>query len=228
MSQQSTITRAAKLQRPGIAWIGRYQVGADVIDFTVNEDDLARDSVWAAKVLTDYGIRRGSHILVTATPAETPWLDAFRVGSTRVEAVYSNAEPWNWDARRSEMYIRRLNTEMVIGLSAETVTAMGQLTDAAVRLGSVRTILARPDALPVLSELGIDAGLYVRLGPALAVSSPDHAGLQYDEKEWAIESVDGQLVVSTVGPRATPCDRQPTGVAGEVTSTSGGSRIVLR
>ncbi|OBH01491.1 hypothetical protein [Mycobacterium sp. E3247] len=228
MSQQSTIARAAKLQRPGIAWIGRYRIGDDVIDFTVSEDDFARDTAWAAQVLRGHGISKGSHVLVTATPSETPWIDAFRVGAGVAGAVYSNAEPWNWDARRSEMYIRRLNTEMVIGLSAETVTAMGQITDAAVRLGSVGTILARPEALPVINDLGIEAGLYVRLGPAVAVTAPDRAGLQYDEDEWALETVDGQLVVSTVGPRATRFDRQPTGVAGEVTSTPGGARIALR
>lgn len=227
MTQQSTIARAAKLDRPGIAWIGRYSAGGDVVDFTVSEADLARDSLRAAQVLADYGIGRGSHVLVTATPAETPWVDAFRVGARRVGAVHSNAEPWNWDARRSEMYIRRLHTDIVIGLATETLTAMAQITDISARLGPVGTILARPDAASALKELGIDAGLYVKVGPVVAVSAADGSGLQYDEKEWVVEEADGELIVSTVGPRATKVIRQHTGVHGSVAVCNGVSRLAL-
>lgn len=227
MTQQSTIARAALLDRPGIAWIGRYRVGDDVIDFTVSEGDLSRDSLWAAGVLNDYGVRKGSHVLVTATPSETPWIDAFRVGARRVGGVHSNAEPWNWDARRSEMYIRRLGTELVIGLSADVVTAIGQISDVVDRLGAVRTILARPDAVQPLRELGIVAGIYVRVGPAVAVSAPDGGGLCFNENEWAIDEIDGEFVVSTVGPRLTKAHRQRTGVRGSLTRTAGGPRLTL-
>lgn len=227
MSQHSTIARAAQLERPGIAWIGRCPAGPEVIDFTVTEADHARDSAWAAEVLGAYGIGRGSHVLITATPSETPWVDSFRAGAAIVGAVHSNAEPWNWDARRAEMYIRRLQTQILIGLAPETITAMAQLADVGERLGSIRTILARPAAIPLLTESGIDAGVYLAVGPAVAVSAPDGEGLIFNSAEWSIESVDGQLVVSTVGPRAANFDRVQTGIAGEVITTPNGPRVIL-
>lgn len=227
MTQQSTIARAATLDRPGIAWIGRFRVGDDTVDFVVSEDDLARDSRWAAGILSGFGISPGEHILVTARPSDSPWLDEFRVAARTLGIVHSNAEAWNWDARRAEMFIRRLNSAMVIGLSAETVAAMGQITDVAERLSSVRHVLARRDALAPLRELGVDAGSYALLGPAVAVSAPDGSGLSYDENEWAVEELDGELVVSSVGPRATTFDRQRTGARGQVTQSAQGARVSM-
>lgn len=42
-----------------------------------------------------------------------------------------------------------------------------------------------------------------------------------------VESIDGQLVVSTVGPRATKFVRQPTGITGSVVMSAEGARILL-
>lgn len=230
MTQQSTIARAAQLDRPGIAWIGRFTAGAersDVIDFVVSENDLERDSAWAAGILRGYGIQRGDHVLILATPGDTPWVDQFRVAAHTIGAVHSNAEAWNWDARRSEMYIRRLDTKMIVGIAAETIEAMGQIDGAIERLAGVRTVLARPGAGPALAAVGIDAGQIVRIGPAVAVSAPDGSGLCVNDDEWSVQADDGELVVTSVGPRFTKAERQRTGVRGSVASTRSGVRITL-
>jgi hypothetical protein len=227
MTQRSTTARAAKLNRPGIAWIGRFAAGDDIVDFTVSEDDLARDSVWAENILRSYGIGPDDHVLFTATPSDTPWFEQFRVAARHTGAVQSNGEAWNWDARRSEMYIRRLETKMIIGLSAQTIEAMGQITDATERLSSVSSILARPDGLAAVRALGFDAGLIIRLGPAVAVSAADGSGLCVNDDEWAVDVDDGELVVTSLGARMTQSHRQRTGVRGSVASTSAGVRITL-
>lgn len=226
MTQQSSIARAAKLERPGIAWIGRFHVDGEAVDFTVGEADLERDSQWAASLMRQYGVCAGEHILITSRPSESPWLDAFRDGARLIGAVHSNGESWGWDARRSEMYIRRLNTVLIIGLSSDTIDGISQMTDAAERLSSVRKIIARQEAVGPLQELGIEADSYRQIGPVLAVSAPG-GGLRYNESEWIVESIDGQLVVSTVGPRATKFVRQPTGITGRVVMSAEGARILL-
>jgi hypothetical protein len=197
------------------------------VDFTVSEADLTRDSLWASRILAAYGISRGNHILVTARESDTPWIDPFRVGAGLLKAVHSNAEIWGWDARRTDMFIRRLNVDVIVGLSCETVVSLGQIDSAIARLRAVPHILARRAAREALQNASISAGEYLPLGPAIAVSAPDgeNAMLCYDENEWAVESIDGQLVVSTVGPRATKFDRQVTGVAGQTHRTSEGMRI---
>jgi hypothetical protein len=59
------------------------------------------------------------------------------------------------------------------------------------------------------------------------VSQPDGSGLAVDEDEWAVDEENGELLITTVGPRAASFDRQPTGVRGHLERTPAGARIVL-
>jgi hypothetical protein len=228
MTRQSTIERAARLTGKGPAMLGRFQVDGDPVDFTVGEEDLDRDTTFWRGVLAGYGVGPGSRIVVVGSVPDSPWLEPPRMAANALGGSYSNVDAWSWDARRLDMYCRRLPVTLVLGLGAETVQALASLTNVQERLGPVPTLLARPDALKPLRGEGVtNAGVLVPLGPALAVTLADGRGMAYDESEWLIEAADGELVVSTRGPRHTRFDRQRTGVAGAVVAADGGSRLVL-
>lgn len=228
MTRQSTIECAARLTGKGPAMLGRFQVDGDPVDFTINEDDLDRDAMFWRTVLAGYGVGPGSRIVVVGSVPESPWLEPPRMAAAALGASYSNVDSWSWDARRLDMYCRRLPVSVVLGLNAETVQALASITDVQKRLGPVPTLLVRPDALEPLREKGVThADVLVPVGPTLAVTLADGSGIAYDESEWLIEAADGELVVSTRGPRHTRLKRQQTGLAGAVVAAEGGSRLAL-
>jgi hypothetical protein len=109
MTRQSTIERAARLQgKADLICMGRFFVDGNAIDFPYSEEDLERDAGHWGEVLSSYGVARGKRVVVTALAWELPWTVSVRVGVTRAGGTYSNAELWGWDARRLDMFIRRI------------------------------------------------------------------------------------------------------------------------
>lgn len=228
MTRQSTIERSARLTGKGPAMIGRFQVDGSPFDFTVAEEDLDRDATFWQRVLAGYGVGIGSRIVVVGSVPESPWLEPPRMAVAALGGSYSNVDAWSWDARRLEMYCRRLPVSVVLGIGGETVQALAAITDVRERLGSVPVLLARADGLEALRREGVDhAGLLVSIGQATAVTMADGSGIAYDESEWLIEAVDGELVVTARGPRHSVPKRQRSGVAGSVFATDAGARLVL-
>jgi hypothetical protein len=229
MTRQSTIERAARLEgKPGLVCIGRFLVDGEAVDFPYSEDDLVRDAGYWGGLLSRYGIARGGRVVVSALAWELPWALAVRVGVNRAGGSYSNAELWGWDARRLDMFVRRLSPHAVIGPGRELIESLGNIVDLEERLGHVPVLLVRPDAVPSVEDAGVrPTGVIAPLGPTVAVSLPDGSGLAVDEDEWSVDEQDGELLITTAGPRAATFHRQRTGVRGHVDRTSAGTRIHL-
>ena len=67
-----------------------------------------------------------------------------------------------------------------------------------------------------LRDAGIAAGRWLRLGPTSAIGLPDEQTLAYDAQRWLVDEDGGELVLTNVADRLTPCDRFRTGVRGSV------------
>jgi hypothetical protein len=230
MTRQSTAERTALLPgKAGLACIGRFDLEGGHVDFPCSEEDLQRDAASWGRVHSAYGVARGKRVVVTALPWELPWAVPLRLGVTCAGGTYSNTELWGWDARRLDLFIRRLSPYAVIGPGQELIEALAGLTDLAERLADVPVLLVRPDAVQALEDAGVHpTGIVVPLGPTSAVSLPDGSeGLAVDESEWNVEDEDGELLITTVGPRAATFHRQRTGVRGRVEQTPLGARIHL-
>lgn len=230
MTRQSSIERAAQLEgKTGLVCIGRFFVDGEAVDFPYAEDDLSRDADFWSGVLRGYGIDRGRRTLVSALAWELPWSQSVRVGTNRAGGTYANAEFWGWDARRFDLFLRRTQPHAVVGLGREMVDSLGNLVeDVAARLSAVPVLLVRPEAVESLRNVGVNpAGVVGPIGPAVAVSLPDGSGLAVDEREWTVYDEDGELLITTIGPRAATFARQRTGVRGHVERTTIGTRIVL-
>jgi hypothetical protein len=71
-----------------------------------------------------------------------------------------------------------------------------------------------------LEATGIPARRWVTLGPTSALQPLDDDALVYDPTRWDVESDhiegDGELVITNLVDRLTPCDALRTGVRGNV------------
>jgi hypothetical protein len=186
------------------------------IDYPLSWEDMERDSAWATEMLRAHEIGAGDLVHVMSSGWEAPWTEPLFRAIRALGATYSCSELWGWDAPRAELFLRRLEPAMVIGIGAEVVTGIAGIADLGDRLGAVRHVLARPDAVAPLRDAGVDAGLCMLLGPAIALSCPARAGAHVNASEWAVTSTDGELQVSTVGDRAHHLARFPTALAGRI------------
>lgn len=228
MTRQSTIERAARIQKDGPTVIGRFHVDGEPVDFPLAEADVDVDVRFWQGVLSGYGVGKGDRVVVSAFAYEFPWFQPARMAVAQLGASYSNVEQWGWDARRLEMFVRRVSPRVVLGLGKENVEGLSNIVEPAERLGPVPTLLARPDAVDPLDDAGLSpAGLVVKLGPAVGVGLADGSGIAFDESQWEFGSEGGELTISTRGSRAASFAAQRTGVRGTVEQTPAGARLVL-
>ncbi|CAM3127443.1 hypothetical protein MYCO108962_00505 [Mycobacterium colombiense] len=215
---------AGVLPRPPLFGIASCQVGPNFFDFEIGWDEFERDVDWAESLLRSAGLGRGDLVLITISQWEGPWTTPVVRALRRIGATYLPAEVWSFDARRTSMFLQRLPVKAIFGLGGDTITGLeteqppiNQL------LQEVEIVWARPDALDRLSGVAPQVLPFVKVGPALGLGVPGQPGVLVDAGEWAIESENGELVVSNVRERAASFDRLATGVRGSVRSAGDGA-----
>jgi hypothetical protein len=215
MTLTGSVAATTALERPALWGIGRYAVGDTTVQFPIDRADLERDTAWATAVLREYDVQRGRRVHVIAGGWESPWYAAFFAAVQRLGATYTCADMFGWDARRTDLFLRRLPPHVVIGLPVDVAVGLAD-ADQLDNLRPVPHILARPDAAAELAAAGIESGIFATLGPATAVTPAGGGGLRYDADEWRIDAPHGELLVTTVGARAYLASSAPTGMHGEV------------
>lgn len=216
------VERARELPRAPIAGIGRYRVGERLEEFPIGWDDTDRDTAWAVRRLTQWGLNRESYVMVTAAMWQGPWISPVLRAFREIGATFGIADVFGWDARRAATFARRLPLSMMLGIGAETAAALNGDGQLAALLGKVPALLAHPDAVGTLSGAGLRPGVMTFAGPALTLECPERAGAHVDGAEWSVGSAGGELVLSTAGPRAFQVSGEALGIAGTVeTGTCG-------
>lgn len=175
---------------------------------------MERDALWWTEMMRGYGIGQGDHVLVSSSAWHCPWIDPIRSATTKVGAVHSNVEAWPWDAPRMAAFLRRFPITMLVGLTPESLAALEGMGDLGDILAGVKHILAHPVAAERLRVAGFSAGVLAMVGPVLALTPPSGEGVVVNDKEWLVEDVDGELVVSSGRARSARLDRQRTGIRG--------------
>jgi len=220
-------TAAATLPRSPLYGIANWRAGTDEFEFDIGWDEFERDVNWTESLLRSTGLRAGDVVLITGQNCEGPWISPVAHALRRLGVTYTCAEVWAFDARRTSMFLQRLSIKAVFGLCAETLTALeSEQPPIAELLQNVDFVWARPDALAKLSGVASEVMPFVVLGPAMGLGVPGQPGAVVNTDEWAVDSDEGKLVISTVRDRATMFDRAPTGVSGQVLSAADG-RIAI-
>lgn len=213
------VAAAAGLPRPPLYGIGSCRVGPEYLDFEIGWDEFERDTDWAEAMLRSAGLDASDMVLVTSPSWENPWTSPVVHALRRMAVTYSFAEVYGWDARRVSMFLQRLPIKALLGLGAETVTALAAEQPVADVLRNVEIVWARHDALAQLASVAAEVVGYVPLGPALAMGLPGRRGVTVNAKEWTLETDGaGQLLVSSAGSRTTAFDRVTTGIRGTIRS----------
>jgi hypothetical protein len=217
MSRATMAAAAAALPRAPIYGIGTYAVGSSVADFEIGWEELERDTEWAHSLLVKAGVGRGDLVLFSTPNHEGPWVAPLVRALRRIGAPYATSETYGWDSRRFAMYVRRLPVKAIIGLGADTVAALatseGTLAEL---LSGVDFVWARPDAVPRLAALKVEAATYAPLGPALGLGMPGERGARVHGEEWTVSESRGRVLVTNERPRATVFSSADTGVSGQV------------
>lgn len=220
------------MKAPGQELVNRWAIGllrlpGGYQPYTVSLRDIERDTAWARAVFERIGIRAGvpMHLIGAGCDNEILW--PYENALIGMKVPFSVAEPVAIDAPRSDMFLRRFRMQAVMGLTAELVDALvGLGRDLNALLGH-STLVASPDALPALRAAGLAPWTMHTIGPLWAFESPAGDGARYDESEWLIEAhlETGELLLTSVAPRASPFVRLRTGVRGRVAMQDGERRV---
>ncbi len=204
--------------------IGLLRLPGGYQPYTVSLRDIERDTAWAESVFRRIGVERGvpMHLIGTGCDNEILW--PYENAAIRMKVPFGVAEPVAIDAPRTDMFLRRFTMQAVVGLSGEIVDALLALGRDLKALLAHSTVVALPDAVSTLRAHGLVPWTMVPIGPIYAFESRARDGARYDESEWLIEEHGGELLLTSLAPRACPFVRLRTGVAGHVEERAAGDR----
>jgi hypothetical protein len=205
--------------------IGLLRLPGGCQPYPVSLRDVERDTAWARCVFERLGVVRGRPMHLIGTGCDNEILWPYENALIGMKVPFGVAEPVAIDAPRTDMLLRRFRMQAVVGLSGELVDALVALgRDLDALLGHA-TVAALPAALPALRAAGLAPWTMLPVGPLFAFESPAGDGACYDEGEWLVEDAGGELLLTSVAPRACPLVRLRTGVRGQVREHGGERRI---
>lgn len=201
----------------GLWGVGTFRVGDEAVDFPVGTEDVARDVRSAERALGSLGVGGGSRVLVVSQLSEAAQYSPLLVALVSLGAQLSCAEATRFDAFRTEMFLRVLRYDAVVGVSADVLDGLADLgRPLAAVFAGVPVVAARAGAHGRLREAGVAARWWLHVGPTIAVECGRGAGAHVDGEEWEVEDEGGEILVSARRPRAAKVDRQRTWIPGTV------------
>lgn len=206
-------------RHPSLAGIGQFTREGGKVGFEIGWAEVERDTAWIHRLFELWEIGKGDNVLLTARNSEGPWFGPVVRALRAIGAVYSNAEPYVWDAKRSRALLGFLPTQAMIGVEGEQVEGLLGDEHGTELLRGVPAIWARIDAVAPLRAAGLNPARMAMLGPALAVECPQRAGLHLDPAEWSIASGPSGLRLSVVGEREYRGQDLAVGFIGSVDET---------
>jgi hypothetical protein len=213
------MTFAAAFEDPPRAWgVGRVVSAGGITPWPVSQRDIDDEAAALAPRLAALGLGDGGLILIVSLLSQAIHVVPLEQAAGLVGARYSSADATPFDAFRTVSLVRQLRPTVVLGIDrrvCDGIEELGRdLGDVFEGVGAV--VAADRDAAHRLGDAGIDAGLWLRLGPTSVIAAAGEDRFSYDPGRWQIDQDDGELVLTSVAARLTPCDRLATGWRGQV------------
>jgi hypothetical protein len=192
----------AKIPRQPLRCIGTYQGVHGAVDYPIGWDDASRDTDWVEGFLKQLGVAAGDFVSVVSTGHEAPWYAPVLDAVNRLRATVCPLEPARFEAGRALMFFKRFPVSVVIGLDGELGAALEASAGLNNILTQVRSVVGRPDATSLLSDLQSNKGIIAPVGPALALACLSGPFVHLNEDEWSIEGSESSLTSSAKRSRA--------------------------
>lgn len=221
ISSQHGALHSRFLSRPADApWIiGLAASAAGSLPYPLSHRDVEADTAYALRVFAELGLTPGELVHLIGDGAEEITWWPFENAAMRLGIPWIEAEGGQHDTARSDMVLRRFRPRSVLGMSLPVLDSLAALgRDLHAMLANLRVLTATPQAAIKLRSLGIACRVQTLLGPIFLFEAVDGNGLRYDENEWLVESLDGELLLTAVSARMAPFSRLRTGQRGRVES----------
>jgi len=215
------MTFAASYEDPPVAWgVGRVVVDNELIPWPVSPRDIEDETESMVPRLAALGLGEGGLVLIVSLLSDTIHVYPFEQAAGRLGALYSSADRTPFDAYRTASLIRQLRPTVVMGIDHRVLDGLAEAgRDLAEVFASVPTVVAvDDDAAARLAADGVRVRRWLTLGPTSAIQPLDDDALVYDATRWEIErsNPDGELLITNLVDRLTPCRRLRTGHQVEV------------
>lgn len=204
---------------PEALWaVGGAAVAGGFVEYPLSNRDVEADAAWAERQLTALGVVKGSLIDFIHNYRECGHFWPYYVAAYRLGAPAMNGMATPWDVSRMEMYARRFDLQLVMGVAPETVEGLATFGHDPVKvLSRPACVAARGSAVAALKAGGREPHALTLFGPMILISAPGETGATYDASQWTVEADEaGRLLVSTKADRAARYDRLDTGFTGRV------------
>jgi hypothetical protein len=183
--------------------------------YPLSHRDMEVDTRWARRFLASAGVGAGDMVAVSVACSELGHFWPYECAIESLDACVAMAENVSFDARRVEMFLRRFQVRAAFGISDEVLNGLEMVgLELHKTFASTPLLFARDGAADRLRQAGLDPWRMVTLGPLFAFVSPSGA-VHYDQDEWLLESIGGEVHVTARQPRAKPMFRLPVGVKGQ-------------
>ena len=198
--------------------VGRYtdaQGTATPLPYSFDEVERARR--WTAIILSTFHFRTGSNMLLTSQFHEGAQFMPVERAIMSYGMVAVSADAHLYDARRVESITRGFSLVGAIGISAETLAGLEQLGhDPAVMFADM-IVWARPGAYEQLKHSSaLNVYRIFDVGPTIAIECSAGEGAHIDRREWLIEELNGEIILTSKLSRSAAFEAYNTGLKGHL------------
>ena len=199
-------------------YVGHFWDGKDwnFMPMTHRESDRALHFNY--RVLETFNFPRRGGALVIACYDDWAMTMPLEDALIQHNQIIYNADESPFEANRIEMFIRRMNPAVVIGVSAGVLQGLTSMGHDPAQLFAGRTVWCRDFASyeQLRAAEGIALRHWRQIGPAAAMECVAGAGLHVDAEEWQLETQDGEILVTNRLDRFPKIVRQTTGLKGSI------------
>ncbi|MDD2058410.1 hypothetical protein N5D52_25155 [Pseudomonas sp. GD03860] len=179
--------------------------------------EVERSTRSILRVLNTFDFHMGSNLMITALFDQGVQALGMERAVMQFNMVAVSADSSLFDARRVESIIRRFHLVGAYGITAATLDGLVGLGHDPLQLFAGMVVWAWPDAYERLAgQPGLRVLRCLELGPAVAIECSAGAGAHIDRFEWAVDAIDGEVVLSSRLDRCQPFHHYHTGLRGQV------------
>jgi hypothetical protein len=196
--------------------VGTFRIGDGLQFLPISQVELERHHNFVSRILSTFHFRTGGHFLVVSLydffsqfmPIERAAMDA--------GFIVCNADDSSFDAGRVESIIRRFDVKAIAAVSNNCLDGLQGLGLNLNQVFGDAVVWAYPDCFPRLADSQAQLRKIATLGPAIGMECAAGQGLHIDHFEWEVESINGEIHLTSKMPRAIDFIQFATGKRGRV------------